>query len=187
MKHIFILFLILWSGTLLAQTSDSTSNDFNPNVKLNQSQVGLVCSAIRSKSQGIHTEDGYNFRRYEELILEYLGTDVSDPKAQEKIKQFIQASYKDCYCDKYQDNPTGGLLQLFVHNDWEDGILEFIKYNEIDIYTITDKNGTLILHWIDQEIQGNNITDEHKQIYKRIKEAIIYQANHTDDDDFWGY
>lgn len=161
------------------------AGEFNPNIELTYNQVKSICGAVRFKEKGQNTDGGYNFWRYEELILEYVGTDVTDDEAIEKISQFIKMKYRDLYCDKYQAYPEGGLLQQFVHSNFEDGVYEFVETYDIDIYTVTDKNGTKIIPWIDGELQGNNLTTEAKVRYKKIKDGLVTRANSSDDDDFF--
>jgi hypothetical protein len=151
---------------------------------------GSICSTVSFKDKGHHTEEGYNFWRYEEYILEVLWTDVTDPKATEKIGEFLEARYQDLYCDKYQDNPEGGLLQQFVHSNFRDALFEWVTIYELDIETLEDKNGTRIFPWIEYTTKPGSdyiLIEDFKKQYREIRDELRELIDNYDEEAFFDY
>ena len=86
----------------------------------------------------------------------------------------MEAYYKCLFCTRYQHFPEGGLLQQFViADDGDSYTLEFVETYEIDIFQLTDKNGTKIIPWIEEQLISPIITDAYKKSIGGVKEDLL--------------
>ena len=107
--------------------------------------------------------------------MEFIGSTVTDEKALNKIRQFLDTNYKNLYCQRFQHFPEGGLLQQFVMADINGSgyTKEFVETYEIDIFQITDKNGTKIIPWIDSMLNDPLTTEAYENSINGVKEDLL--------------
>ncbi len=138
------------------------------NIELSPTQIANICNSVRYKSKGEYYGSGYNYWRYEELILNYMGTTVEHPKAPEKIKTFFDTQYENIRCDGNSVHPEGYLLEQFVSSNFEEAIYDFVIQNNLDLNSLAAIKKATFWEWLESEVSKESITEYSLENYTNV-------------------
>ncbi len=149
------------------------SDVFAQKIELTDVQIGSVCDAVRVNEKGIHIEEGINYWRYQEQILEYLGTTVEDEFASEKITNFILDNYYQIQCQQIQHFYEGYLLEQFAWSDTGDGYTtEFVISNHINVYEMMHSDNQTFMEWMDEKIESHITSEVFKKRLTVVRDEL---------------